>query len=244
MGGLAIEKVRGGVEFVPDAAAAFRRAEAQVQEEFGRNIDVNSTYRSWTKQLSMYDAWNAYAGGWGPYPGHSKAVHPSESFHVSGLALDSDDWRNARIVQILAENGYIRNRLYVDGEDHHFEYIRSRDKNYGKPTGKKAKPKPAAKPLPEPTLEELMAFKSVAIGYRPNEKVDEINSTALDWAEGAKSALALTNKAYSVAWHGALTEGGLVIISKGHYNSVMNEFDAHQRTMRARELEIARTQAG
>ena len=29
MGGIAIVKVRSGVEFTPDAAAAFRRAEAQ-----------------------------------------------------------------------------------------------------------------------------------------------------------------------------------------------------------------------
>lgn len=135
MGGLVIETIRPGVMFTPDAAAAFRRAEAQVQAEFGRNISCNSTYRSWDTQLSMYDAWNAYVGGRGPYPGHSKAVHPSESFHVSGLALDSDDWRNARIVQILADNGFIRNRLYVPNEQHHFEYIRARDKNFGRPAG-------------------------------------------------------------------------------------------------------------
>lgn len=135
MGGLVIETVRPGVEFTPEAASAFRRADAQVQQEFGRGIGVNSTYRSWAQQMSMYDAWNAYVGGWGPYPGHSKAVHPSESFHVSGLALDSDDWRNARIVQILADNGFIRNRLYVPNENHHFEYIRARDKNYGQPAG-------------------------------------------------------------------------------------------------------------
>lgn len=132
MGGLVIETIRPGVEFTPDAAAAFRRAEAQVWAEFGRGIDVNSTYRPWGTQLKMYDAWNAWVEGWGPHPGHSKAVHPSESFHVSGTALDSDDWRNKRIVEILAQNGFIRNRLHVPGENHHFEYIRARDKNYGK----------------------------------------------------------------------------------------------------------------
>lgn len=131
MGALATETVRPGVQFVPDAAAAFRRADAQVLREFGRRIDVNSTYRSWADQMLMFNNWNAYVGGWGPYPGHSKAVHPDESFHVSGLALDSDDWVNARIVEILADNGFIRNRLYVPGENHHFEYIRSRDKYYG-----------------------------------------------------------------------------------------------------------------
>lgn len=133
MGGLVIEQVRPGVEFVPDAAAAFRRAEAQVRAEFGRDIDANSTYRSRAKQLGMYNAWQAYISGRGPYPGHSKALHPDDplAFHVAGLALDSDDWRVARIVEILAENGFIRNRLDVPGEQHHFEYIRARDTHYG-----------------------------------------------------------------------------------------------------------------
>lgn len=135
MGGLVIETIRPGVQFTPEAAAAFRRAEAHVRAEFGRDIDVNSTYRSWTKQMEMHTAWVRYvASGFRPslYPGHSKAVHPSESFHVSGTAMDSDDWVNARIVEILADNGFIRNRLSVPNEQHHFEYIRARDKNYGK----------------------------------------------------------------------------------------------------------------
>lgn len=129
-----IVRIRGGVEFTPDAADAFRRAEARVQAKRGRNIDVNSTYRSRSKQLAMYNAWQAWQGGWGPYPGHSKALHPDDplAFHVTGEALDSDDWRDAWIVQVLAENGFIRNRLYVPNEEHHFEYIRSKDRNYGK----------------------------------------------------------------------------------------------------------------
>lgn len=137
MGGLTIETVRPGVQFTPDAAAAFRRAEAQVLEEFDRRIDVNSTYRTPAKQLAMHNAWNRYVNsGYNPryYPGHSKALHPDDplAFHTKAVALDSDDWENARIVAILAENGFIRNRLYVPNERHHFEYLISRDRNYGK----------------------------------------------------------------------------------------------------------------
>ena len=128
-----IETVRPGVQFVPDAAAAFRRSNAQVRIEFGRDIDVNSTFRSPELQLQMHFASLAYRNGTGPYPGHSWAVHPKDSFHVAGTALDSDDWTIARIVAILAENGFIRNRLYVPGENHHFEWLRDRDRNYGKP---------------------------------------------------------------------------------------------------------------
>lgn len=143
MGGSALVTVRPGVVFAPDPAAAFQRANAEVRAELGRDIDVNRTTTAWDVQLAMYNAWNKYvASGYKPslYPGHSKAVHPSESFHVydpktgkGGNALDSDDWTNARVVEILADNGFIRNRLYVKGEDHHFEWIRSSDKHYGSP---------------------------------------------------------------------------------------------------------------
>lgn len=149
MGGLVIETVRPGVQFTPEAAAAFRRAEAQVRAEFRRDIDSNSTHRDWDKQMSMHNAWNRYVASgyqWSLYPGHSKAIHPMYSRHVHGLALDSDDWRNDRIVQILADNGFIRNQLHVPNEQHHFEYIRSRDKNYGKPANV-SKPKPKPKPI-------------------------------------------------------------------------------------------------
>lgn len=156
MGGLVIEKVRSGVEFVPGAAAAFRRAEAQVQREFGRNIDVNSTYRDWDTQLRMYNAWQAYITGRGPYPGHSKALHPTDplSFHTKGAALDSDDWRNATIVQILAVNGFIRNRLYIPNEQHHFEYIRALDNHLGKPAGGNSTPHTPA-PVPADLMEAI-----------------------------------------------------------------------------------------
>lgn len=130
-----IEQVRPGVEFTPAAADAFRRAEGQVLSKLGRRIDVNSTYRSWAEQMKMFIDWQNYIHYGGPYPGHSKAVHPSESFHVSGLALDSDDWTNPTVLSVLAENGFIRNRLYVPNEQHHFEYIESRDQNKGKPSG-------------------------------------------------------------------------------------------------------------
>ena len=157
MGGLVIETVRPGVQFTPDAAAAFRRADSQVLAEFGRRIDVNSTYRSWSDQMVMYVDWSRYvASGYRPSlkPNHSKAVHPSQSFHVSGTALDSDDWVNARIVAILAENGFIRNRLHVPNERHHFEYLRGSDKNLGKPAGGgNSKPTPA--PVPADLMEAI-----------------------------------------------------------------------------------------
>jgi hypothetical protein len=147
--------VRDRVDLVADAAAAFVRADSQVRAEFGRELDVNRTSTPWDVQLGMFYAWNRYvASGYksGLYPGHSKAVHPSESFHVfnpdtgrGGNALDSDDWVDGRIVQILADNGFIRNRLSVPNEQHHFEWLRDHDRNYGSPVSSGA----GAQPFPE-----------------------------------------------------------------------------------------------
>lgn len=219
MGGLVIVTVRPGVQFTPAAASAFRRAEAQVLAEFGRLIDVNSTYRSWATQLDMWKAWNAYVAGNGPHPGHSKAVHPSESFHVSGLALDSDDWINTRIVQILAENGFIRNRLYVPNERHHFEYIESRDqhRNDPVPAGTKA-PAPAPKPVIDEDEENTMKV----FGYKkPGDK--RTTYVTMDFAGGLWDEFVTNDEDYAVSvaknWG-----GGAPLLSIGHRDNLAKKF--------------------
>lgn len=135
MGGLVTQKVRDGVEFVPDAAAAFQRAEYQWFQIVHRLIGVNSTYRPWDVQMAMHLAslaWNNGKGP-GPYPGHSYATHPMYSRHVGGTALDSSDYGYPQFIAIMLENGFERNQLGVPNEEHHFEYNRSLDRNYGKP---------------------------------------------------------------------------------------------------------------
>ncbi|MCT1363301.1 hypothetical protein [Microbacterium sp. p3-SID131] len=220
MGGLVIEEVRPGVQFTPEAAAAFRRAEAQVRREFGRAIDVNSTYRSWATQLAMHVAWLAYVVSgyqWSKYPGHSKAVHPSESFHVAGVALDSDDWRNARIVAILAENGFIRNRLYVANENHHFEYIRDRDKNYGAPAGGGSS-RPVATPSDDQEEDEVM-------GYYFRD-VSDANRAYRFFNEARGKSRVVTKQEWESRKAVASTAGGvplprLVPVSKSWYNKIV-----------------------
>lgn len=175
MSGLVVETVRPGVVFIPEAAAAFRRADAQVYAEFGRGIDVNSTYRSWADQMVMFTNWEKWIQGKGPRPAHSKAVHPSESFHVAGTALDSDDWRVPRIVAILAENGFIRNRLHVPGEQHHFEYIRALDRNRGKPT-----PTGTTIPSPAPESEEDDDMRTPAMFYTTKNDLPATASNPID----------------------------------------------------------------
>ena len=122
MGGApVIETIRDGVQFEPGAAASFRRAEAAL----GRRIDVNSSYRDYDKQLSMYTAWNRYvASGYNPalYPGHSRAIHPGYSMHCKGLAVDSDDWATSGFNAFMEDRGWIRTAASDPTERHHFEY--------------------------------------------------------------------------------------------------------------------------
>lgn len=184
-----IEWIRPGVGFTPDAAAAFRRAEADV----GRQIDVNSTYRSWDTQLAMHEASLAYLAGRGPYPGHSYAAHPKYSRHVGGTALDSDDWRDTRVRAILADHGFIRNQLHVKNEEHHFEYLSERDnhRNEGTPAGGDEKPLPT----PDQSEEDDMANPRQIHYVEPNGRV--------------MRALLVPGTGYFVKW----TEGGAATIA-------------------------------
>lgn len=145
MGAPVIETVRAGVQFTPPATASFRRAEA----DLGRRIDVNSTYRDWNLQLSMYNAWERYVqSGYNPRykPNHSRAVHPKYSRHTSGEALDSDDWVSDAFNEFMADHGFIRTAANDPTERHHYEYQWWRDNHRNRPSGAVvAKPKPRRK---------------------------------------------------------------------------------------------------
>lgn len=137
--------IRPGVGFVRPAADSFRRFEARL----GRQADVNSTFRDWDKQMGMYDAWRAWITGRGPKPPHSRAVHPEYSIHCQGRAWDTDDWRTPGFIALAAEYGWIRTAASDPTEQHHFEYIESRDQHRHEPA-----PAPAVASTPTLTLEE------------------------------------------------------------------------------------------
>lgn len=123
--------LRPGVGYVADAAASMRRLEA----DLGRPHDCNSSYRDYNVQLSMWRAWQAYVAGTGPYPGHSRALHPDESKHCQGLADDSDDWLTPGYIEFAAERGWIRTAASDPTERHHFEYQWWRDQHRNRPAG-------------------------------------------------------------------------------------------------------------
>lgn len=130
MGGApVVETIRPGVQFTPDAAASFRRAESG----WGRTIRANSTYRDYWHQMSMYNNWNAYVAGRGPHPGHSRAIHPDYSIHCRGEALDSPDLVVSGFIAHMARHGWVRTAANDPTEQHHFEYQSWRDRHRNDP---------------------------------------------------------------------------------------------------------------
>lgn len=117
-----IVTIRPGVEFEPAAAASWQRMERAA----GRAIDVNSSYRDYDEQMDAYNAYLAYLNGgpWAPY-----ALHPDQSVHCQGRAVDSDD---QSLLKSLATHGWRQTALAV-GEPWHFEYFSSNDQHIGEP---------------------------------------------------------------------------------------------------------------
>ena len=187
MGGPVIVTLRAGVQFTPEAAASFERAES----DLGRRIDVNSTYRDWDKQMSMYLNWEAYAAGRGPYPGHSRAIHPSLSRHTSGLALDSDDWVTPGFNAFMAERGWIRTAASDPTERHHFEYQSWNDKHRNRPANSGT-----AVPITIPEEEDDMGFyfydasdanRAYRFWNESRGKSRELSKAEWDWRQAART---------------------------------------------------------
>lgn len=104
-------------------------------------------------------------------------------------------------------------------------------------------PVPTPSPSPELSLGEIMAFKSIGIGYRPNEKEDRLITVGLDFESGQRTEV-IADKSYCDSWYGGLTEGGFKILTKGHYDNALKEFDAAVAEKRAHELALAKASAG
>lgn len=145
---MSLVTIRPGVAFRDDAAASFRRLE----RDLGRQADVNRTTDSYDLQLGLYNAYQAYLAGKGPWA--PLALHPDKSNHVykpatntGGTAWDTDD-RDAK----LAEHGWIAD---VPTEPWHRDYIASRDQHRNDPAPASTPTAPATHTPTYPQEEDM-----------------------------------------------------------------------------------------
>lgn len=198
-----IVTVRPGVQFAPDAAASFARAEAA----WGRPITVTFSYRPWALQLQMYNTWNCYLAGRCPRPSYYRPIHPSLSWHVKGTALDTPDWQLAGFVQHMREHGWLR---VVSDEAWHFQYYPRQDRHIGEP---------AALPIPE---EAIMANATIIV----SRKNPQLAKGIFDPEKG-KIIRELNGAPESAVWRGvesAQTDNDLqvvfVTVTDSQYNAL------------------------
>ncbi|WP_295824197.1 hypothetical protein [uncultured Microbacterium sp.] len=137
MGGTpVIEWLRPGVGYEPAAAASMRRLEKRL----GREHDCNSSYRDYSEQKRMFDAWTRYVNSGYDLrykPNHSRALNPDDSMHCRGLADDSDDWTTPGYIDLAAEYGWVRTAAWDPTERHHFEYQWRKDQHRDDPDPRK-----------------------------------------------------------------------------------------------------------
>lgn len=181
--------VRAGLTLTPGAAASWVRMET----ELGRQLDVNRSYASWDVQYRYWVDWTTFSANpraWrAANPGKPDpplALHPSQSWHCLGLAVDTDD---DRVVRAMPAYGW---RFVVLSERWHAQYYAHLDRYRGqRPAGG------TSKPLPTPTQKddsmELITYKTAA-GDRVYLR--------LDVSEAYRET-----KAEAVAWNAA--RGGI-----------------------------------
>ena len=101
--------------------------------------------------------------------------------------------------------------------------------------------KPTTPAVPEPTLEDLMALKSAVI--IKNVPAEGFPATALDFEAGFRTSWQ-ADIAYSQTMGRILTEGGAVIITASHYDTIRRDFDAFFAAQQQRAIDVAKASAG
>lgn len=137
---------RGQLRAAP-AASIFR-----IDAKLGRPVDSNSAYRDYDEQMKAYNAYRWYLNGG---PRAPLALHPDNSWHCKGMALDTDDgpaYGRGMTTQMWRDNGWL---FQVQGEPWHGQYYAHLDKYYGQPAGG------GSVPLPTPPKDDEMSQAEV-----------------------------------------------------------------------------------
>jgi LAS superfamily LD-carboxypeptidase LdcB len=129
---LTLVQTQGTTSFYlePAAAAAFARMEADAHAA-GIQLPISTAYRSRTWQQRLYDAYQAYLAGKGPWA--PQAARPGTSLHEKGKAIDfngvdpaKSNYNPARRAWLLTHGpqyGWINvGMTFKNKEPWHFEF--------------------------------------------------------------------------------------------------------------------------
>lgn len=107
--------IGGGYYLARPAAAAFNAMSAEARRRWGRSITVISAYRTYDKQVAL---WNLYRSGRG-----NLAAYPGTSNHGWGLAVDlSPQWCRWAVDQIGRTYGFSKACSDAQSEWWHIKY--------------------------------------------------------------------------------------------------------------------------
>lgn len=211
----------GRGRLAPEHAASLRRVDAEVRALVGRDLDVNSAWRDPEVQQKLRDAYLhylKYGAPWAPI-----ALTPDSSVHCKGGAIDTDDYRDARIVKILNRHGWFHTVYrWVNGkrtlvEPWHFERDRNRDQHRNDPAPAQVDSKPI--PAPEPEEEEdnmkMMGYKNPADGRVWYAEFDTSSGFFHPWVSSDKDYI----RSIADKW----TPAGIPLVTEKHWNGIKAE---------------------
>lgn len=150
----------------------------RLDAKLGRPLDINRAYADYASQMRYYLEWTAFKANPSAWrranPGRSDpplALHPDQSWHCKGMAIDTDD----RLGQRFLDAGF---RFVVTSEPWHGQYYANLDKHYGQPSSGGSIPFPIPRPAKDDTIMELVikAPNGIVVHLAPGIKHDFASS--------------------------------------------------------------------
>lgn len=125
----------------------------RLDAKLGRPLDVNRAYADYASQMRYYLDWTAFKANPTAWrranPGRSDpplALHPDQSWHCKGMAIDTDD----RLGQSFLDAGF---RFVVPSEPWHGQYYANLDKFFGQPSSGGSTPFPIPTPIDQEEID-------------------------------------------------------------------------------------------
>jgi hypothetical protein len=143
--------IGGGYYLRRDAAAAFNAMSAEAKRRWGKPITVISAYRTYAKQVAL---WNLYRSGRG-----NLAARPGESNHGQGTAVDlTPQWSRWAVDQIGAKYGFSKRCSDAASEWWHVVYNPGCTRATWKAPAKKTAPRAVRQGMKGADVREIQTY--------------------------------------------------------------------------------------